>query len=43
MTITEVEHAAATLVDLPAATAYAELGEICERHGIRPPRPARSS
>jgi hypothetical protein len=45
VTITELEHAAATLVDLPAATAYAELGAICERHGIRPPprRPTRSS
>ena len=43
LTITELEHAAATLVDLPAATAYAELGAICERHGIRPPRPTRSS
>jgi hypothetical protein len=29
VTITELEHAAATLVDLPAATAYFELGAIC--------------
>jgi hypothetical protein len=42
LTIAELEHAAATLVDLAAPTAYAELGAICERHGIRSP-PARAA
>jgi hypothetical protein len=40
VSVAELEHAAATLVDLPAPSAYAELGAICERHDIRRP-PAR--
>jgi hypothetical protein len=37
--VAAVEHAASTLLGLPAPAAYADLGGICERYRIRPPRP----
>jgi hypothetical protein len=42
LVIAEVEHAAATVLHLPAPAAYADLGDIRERYRIRPPRATQS-